>query len=411
MVHRPVALGRSMNRAASTPDPTVVCVLGMHRSGTSVVSRLLNLLGVYLGPERSILSPGVDNPKGYWENHPISLLNDEILARYGGRWDKPVVFPDGWLQSPEVADLQDKARDILAGFAGQALWGWKDPRTCLTLPFWQDLIGPMRYVLAFRNPGEVIASLQRRNAMDVEKAERLWLAHVHASLTDTSGQKRMFVFYDDIMNDYATELARMAAFVGRPDAAEDPAVGTAAADFLEETLFHHRTSMADLAGDRRVSFPVTGLYLAVRGHAPRPTSNENGAGQDRAQCNLHKTLDALGTRAVEAWDLLAASTAERDALARANHEQADTIARLSGTVVHLTESLASLRLEREAANVMVYEIHASAAWTLVTRARGVIVRLFPAGTGRRRALDVVLRRIAPRRPSARSQAPVDSLTT
>jgi hypothetical protein len=260
------------------------------------------------------------------------------------------------------------------------------------VPFWQDLIGPMRYVLAFRNPGEVIASLQRRNAMNVEKAERLWLAHVHASLTHTSGQPRMFVFYDDIMNDYATELARMAAFLGHPDAAEDPAVGAAAADYLEETLCHHRTSMADLAGDCRVSFAVTGLYFAIRGHAPRPTSSENG--------DLH----ALATRAVEAWDQLSASTAERDALARAN-------AHLSGTVAHLTESVASLTSERDAVFRMVDEIHASAGWTLVARVRGVIVRLFPAGSGRRRTLDVVLRRIAPERPSTPSQAAADSFTT
>lgn len=406
-----------MNRAASAPAPTVVCVLGMHRSGTSVVSRLLNILGVYLGPEHSMSNPAADNPKGHWEHHPISLVNDEILSRFGGRWDEPAAFPHGWFRAPEVADLKDKGRELLADFAGQALWGWKDPRTCLTLPFWLDLVGPIRYVLPVRNPCEVVASLQRRNAMSAEKAERLWLAHVHASLTHTSGQRRLFVFYDDIMNDCATELARMAAFVGRPDAPEDPAVGKAAADFLEETLCHHRLSMEDLADDERISFAAKSLYLAVRGHAPRHTSTENGAGRDRALHGLHKTLDVFGARAAEAWERSAA-------MARANDEQVSTIAHLTGAVARLTESVASLTLnrdrlesdvqrvtlERETVVQMLGEIHSSAAWKLVTRVRREIVRLFPAGTRRRRAFDAVLRRTAPGRPLARSQAANDPLT-
>jgi hypothetical protein len=409
-----------MNTTAAVPTPTVVCVMGMHRSGTSVVSRLLNLLGVYLGPPRAISNVGDDNPKGYWEHHPIALLNDDILIRYGGTWDRPPVFPDGWSRSPELADLKDKARGVLADFAGQALWGWKDPRTCLTLPFWQELVGPIRYAMAFRNPGEVIASLQRRNGMNAEQAERLWLTYVQSSLTHTSDHRRMFVFYDDIMNNCATELARLADFVGRADALQDPAVSKGVADFLESTLRHHRLSMESLAGDERISFPAKSLYLAVRGLAPRQTSREPSGGRDRAPVSIHKTLDALGARAVEEWDRSVAAATERDALMRVNREQADAIAQLNATVAQLTASVAQLTLEgerlaaqaREQAVVTrtLGEIQGSAAWTLVTRVRNVIVRLFPPGTGRRRAVDVVLRRIAPGQPPEPPHAAGDSLT-
>ena len=74
---------------------TVICTLGMHRSGTSLVSRLLNLLGVHLGPAQAIANQGQDNLKGYWEHLPLSQLNDEILAQFGGRWDAPPAFPRG----------------------------------------------------------------------------------------------------------------------------------------------------------------------------------------------------------------------------------------------------------------------------------------------------------------------------
>ena len=79
-----------MGEGVTAPEtPTVVCVLGMHRSGTSVVSRMLNLLGVYLGPEQAMCPAGHDNRKGYWEHQGLVMLNDAVLARYGGRWDLP----------------------------------------------------------------------------------------------------------------------------------------------------------------------------------------------------------------------------------------------------------------------------------------------------------------------------------
>jgi hypothetical protein len=393
-----------MIRPASSP--TVVCVLGMHRSGTSVVTRLLSALGVYLGPEHLISNVGSDNPKGYWEHHPLALLNDEILARFGGQWHQPPAFPSEWWRAPELADLKEKAQEIVGTFAGQPLWGWKDPRTCLTLPFWRDIVGPIRYVLAFRNPCEVVASLQRRDAMSAEKAERLWLAHAHASLTHTSGQDRLIVFYDEIMNDSATNLARLAAFVGRPAAADEPAVRGTVADFLDETLRHHRMSLEDLATDRRVSFPATSLYLAIRGHA-HALAPDRSDGEDRSRLSLHHALDVLGARAVESCERSAANAAERDALSHAHHEQAAAIAQLTGSVTQLTETVASLesdllritrdhdRLtrERDALARTLDEIHSSVAWGFVVRLRRAIAWIVPAGTRRRTALDVVLRRV------------------
>ena len=64
-------------------EPTVVCVLGMHRSGTSLVARVLNVLGVDLGPEEHLMRPSSANPTGHWENKPITGINDEILSDSG----------------------------------------------------------------------------------------------------------------------------------------------------------------------------------------------------------------------------------------------------------------------------------------------------------------------------------------
>lgn len=64
------------------------CVLGMYRSGTSVASRLVNLLGVDLVPEAALTAPAADNPKGYWEHNGITQINEEILQLFGRRWSE-----------------------------------------------------------------------------------------------------------------------------------------------------------------------------------------------------------------------------------------------------------------------------------------------------------------------------------
>ena len=71
----------------------IVCILGMHRSGTSLLTRMLNLIGVYLGPEQLLMHPNFANPRGFWEHDEIVSLNDEILRRLGGIWAEPPDIP------------------------------------------------------------------------------------------------------------------------------------------------------------------------------------------------------------------------------------------------------------------------------------------------------------------------------
>lgn len=404
---------------------TVVCTLGMHRSGTSLVSRILNLLGVHLGTLQAVSGRGDDNPKGYWEHHPLALLNDEILARFGGQWDEPPAFPASWSRDPRLEDLKDKARHLLTEhFAAEPVWGWKDPRTCLTIPFWQDLIGSIRYVMCVRNPCAVAASLLHRNGMSAEKADRLWLTHVQSSLAHTSGQPRMFVFYEDLIADWVPELRRIAAFIGRPEQADDPRVHEAVAEFLETELCHHRMSMEDLAGNERISFAATGLFLALRGHAPRETQVDAPCTQHRSSHSIQKTLDLLGARALETLNRTAAVVAERETLAGENRAQAAAIETLSAehqrvsatceqlairetrllqSMSRLESDARSVRLdrdqharEREAALHALQEIHTSCAWRLVTLSRRLIIALLPGGTRRRRIFNAVVRRLARR---------------
>ena len=283
-----------------------------------------------------------------------------------------------------------------------------------------------------------MASLSRRDGMSSERAERLWLTHVQSSLVHTSGQPRMFVFYEDLISDWVPELRRMAAFIGRPQGDEDPRVHAWVGEFIERELCHHRMSIEDLADDERISFATKSLYLALRGYAPRDTPVDDVFGQDRADRIVQKTLDVLAVQAIETSDRQTRMAAEGDTLARENRAQVATLAalnadrnrlaaeasvlsekalalsaechalrvreeRLRQSMANLESDLQSVTAERddqaresEAALRALQEIHASCAWTLVTFSRNVMVGLLPARTGRRRLFDSVMRRMAQR---------------
>ena len=146
-----------------------VCVLGFGRSGTSLTTRLLNLLGVDIGPEEDLLAPGEgDNPRGYWEPRWMIELNDEILAKLGTVWWYPPQAEPGWERSSEFDELRERARIMLAEKFGAArLWGWKDPRTTVTLPFWKELVPDAKYVICLRNPADAVSSIQRRPGVNL----------------------------------------------------------------------------------------------------------------------------------------------------------------------------------------------------------------------------------------------------
>jgi len=253
---------------------TVVCVLGMHRSGTSAVARVLSLLGVDLGPPQRLFGPRADNPEGFLEHMGFVEVSEEILARLGGCWHEPPAFVPGWERASALLDLRMRAAALIReDFSGRALWGWKDPRACLTLPFWQTLLPPTRYVLCIRSPLSVARSLQERDGFSIEKSGRLWLTHVTSALTHTAGNPRLIVAYEDVLTARDQEVQRLARFVGRPDLAE---VRSAIRESLRHDLQHHRASLEDTVTERRLLLPARALYaqlhLAVSHH--RDSSKE-----------------------------------------------------------------------------------------------------------------------------------------
>src|SRR5207248_6959161 len=114
----------------------------------------------------------------------------------------PPSFPPGWQSSDELADLRRTARRAIeSDFSGQPLWGWKDPTACMTIPFWQEVVGtPIRFVICVRNPVDVVASLQKQWSWPHDVAIDAWLERYMSAFTFTAGCERLFFSFDDFFS-------------------------------------------------------------------------------------------------------------------------------------------------------------------------------------------------------------------
>ena len=239
------------------------CISGMHRSGTSMVTNLLHLCGLYLGQEHDLMSPASDNPDGFGENLRFVEINEEILNVFGGGWDYPLPLPDGWHGEKEVLRLRMKAKATLQEFLGHELWGWKDPRNSLTLPFWMTLVPDIKSVVCLRNPLEVALSLHKRNGVSYAFGLTLWKTYYQRVLDSTSAEDRIFTHYDAYFHDPRAELSRILDFLKVSVSKEviDRCLSAAAPE-----LRHNRFALQHLL-DADVSPAVVNSYVQMCGEA------------------------------------------------------------------------------------------------------------------------------------------------
>ena len=204
------------------PAPLIL-VVGMHRSGTSLLGSILQALGVALpGP----LIPGdTHNPEGYFERSDITALQEELLIDLDRWWpseDGLQPLPQGWLHTPRAQRAAACLKRLLTTDLAeqQGPWAIKDPRTSLLLPLWQQVAAeldlPLKLLLAFRDPAEVVVSLVGRDggpaSMTATRAQGLWLRHHHQLLADSQALPLQLVSYGRWFTHAATQIEALAAF-------------------------------------------------------------------------------------------------------------------------------------------------------------------------------------------------------
>ena len=218
----------------------IVYITGMHRSGTSMVARLLNLCGVYFGEDDDLIPAAEDNPEGFWENKKFQSINDELLEAFGGSWDYPPKLEFGWETSPRLMDLRERASNLVLEFSHRKVWGWKDPRNSLTFPFWEQLIPSLKVVYCLRNPYEVYKSFTRRGYSSPVFSYNLWITYNRQPILATEPTQRIITHFDAFFVNPAAELRRLIDFLGL-DVADETIV--LACKSLSHNLRHTRGAL------------------------------------------------------------------------------------------------------------------------------------------------------------------------
>jgi O-antigen biosynthesis protein len=252
--------------AAGTRNATALLVLGMHRSGTSALSRLLNLLGVELGSD--LLPPAADNETGFWEHREIQFIHDRIYEDLQAEWTHVSPLPDHWWERPGIQKRRQQLKEELArDFGNYTLWGIKDPRLCSMLPLWRPLLDELhckpKCVLIFRNPLEVVRSLVKRDKISESRAYLLWLRSVIESEQYSRDLPRALTTFERILSDWQGQFSQ----IGRTLEIHWPTpidqVTDAVSEFIRPSARHHRVEDDSFLADNQVPQQVRRLYAAV----------------------------------------------------------------------------------------------------------------------------------------------------
>ncbi|MDP2178136.1 sulfotransferase family protein [Methylicorpusculum sp.] len=177
--------------------PVCIVVLGMHRSGTSLITKGLDSLGVYLGDK--FVPTEIDNPKGYWENEKIVELNNSILSFFCLNLYGTKHISESEISTIPV-DYYREAISIINSLKTRNLFGFKDPRTTRLILFWKKILLhceiEAKYVIAIRNPISVSSSLKKRDNLHPTHSQLLWLLHVLPPLYHVIDEKKIIIDYD-----------------------------------------------------------------------------------------------------------------------------------------------------------------------------------------------------------------------
>ena len=247
----------------------IISVIGVQRSGTSAITKGLQVLGVNLGGFYGQDVVGPDNEKGYFEDLEISLADISMLNSMGYTWDNPVlpVF-DGNVEQVLSAFYPIAANILQRRFESTNLFGFKDPLIARLLPLWNEIFkdvgAEVSYIIACRNPLSVAKSMEKRDGFDIVKGCYIWLGYITASLIHSAGYNRIVVDYDELMKDPEKQLRRTAERLNLKFDAGSPEFIEYKESFLSESFRHTSFGIGDLTANADVPPKIAELYVLLK---------------------------------------------------------------------------------------------------------------------------------------------------
>lgn len=354
----------SQDFISSTQKLTVV--LGMHRSGTSLCSSLLSLLGLDMA---DTISPHESNPRGHWERWEIVKFNDRVLKYFGRDFyslQHAASLPTGWWAEPEVRTIRDEIIDWLRPrISRSSRFGLKDPRICRLLPMWREVFAELsvtpQFIFCLRHAGDIAASLTRRDKFTEAEGTYRWLVYIVEAILGLGAAPVTILPYEGWFADPLANMWLLAAVVSESEV-DDLALSKMVGAALAPDLAHRGTEPAPydvgicdqlyrllLANPRQGGFtpPVreaarladgyAGIIDPLRTEIQRLTKVEARLKDVTAERDRHAySVEALQAEVSQSKETLAQHEAD---LAKGVEAQAE-VARLTQAVEGLSKDLA-----------------------------------------------------------------------
>lgn len=353
-LREPAGPSGDLNKAAHDERPGVqrraLIVLGPHRSGTSALTRVLSLSGATLPSHLLPAADGLPNDgntqAGFWESKTLMLLHEEALASAGSRWDDPYDLPPTWFHS-EVAEAfaHRLAEALTAEFGNAPIVVAKDPRISRVAPIWtaalEELGVEANWVIAVRNPLDVAASLNRRDGFPQPKGLLIWLTYFLAAERHTRHQRRMFVSFDDLLDDWRGVISQIGRGFGLSFSRQSHLSGAEIDGFLDLSLRHHATRTSEVA----IRKDVSGWVKAAFQWALRAAAGEsvNSKELDDIHHAFHQAETVFGPLLAQAENESQKRQANEFRLAREIGELKENLASREEGLVRIETELADLR--------------------------------------------------------------------
>ena len=253
--------------------PVLLFVLGMARSGTSALTRLLSLCGGAL--PGGLVGATARNPRGHWEPRAVVYLNEAILQAHGSSMADPTLRleGEGAFGAKEKTACITKISAFLTALPAAPLVVIKDPRITLLSGMWFEAARLAGFdvvtVIMVRHPEEVVASLATGYGTSPELSNALWLKYSLLAERHTRALPRVFVDYASLLDDWPLEVKRISAALAIDlDVSDESAID----EFLAQDLRHHRCCgpVIEPFGTDWISAAYEALRVAARDEPTSP---------------------------------------------------------------------------------------------------------------------------------------------
>lgn len=249
----------------------IIFILGMHRSGTSALTRVFNIMG--MGVPKTLMSANEFNQTGYWESLKVVEQNDAIFEQLDRPWYDPKPIDLNTLSDIEKGKIiQNIDRIISDEFSGDTIV-IKDPRISRLFPLWAECLEKRGVkpicIIALRHPLEVAKSLSKRDGFMLTYSLELWRSYMLEAEFHTRGFKRGLVRYEGLLSNFRREIEALEQVLGLVGLFDVEKHEAAIENYLDAGMQHWIAEKDDWKELDSLHKPVSDLYKLVHDGLPQ----------------------------------------------------------------------------------------------------------------------------------------------